>query len=394
MKQLLLLLFVASLLMTSCDPAKDTTPQTTLTIASSSDVPVGDWPDRGLPVDYIVKIQVNFSSGIVNVGKNVTIQFDGANASFNITGSAAVKMIGTKDQPIILEGITPTKGTWKGVLLNSSSSENIWEYVTIRDAGSTVDGAIVMSSIVNQKPSISNCLITNNKGYGVYCNSSSTLFTKFSNNTISDNSNAPIFLHLNTIQSLDSNNILANNTNKFIELHTLSYQLDESAIWNKQDVPYRLKGLIIKKRLELRPGTKLEFLPNTLMVVGTASTEVPAAVLIANGTPTQPIFISGTVPNVAGQWEGVRVNSSSVEHVMNFCNIDGAGSVAGSCATFKSALTIGRRTSCTAILSKGSFTNLSITNSGGYGIAYRSSDNPVVSANSFSNCALANVFNF
>ncbi|MBK8722948.1 MAG: hypothetical protein IPL95_11965 [Saprospiraceae bacterium] len=102
----------------------------------------------------------------------------GANASFNITGSAAVKMIGTKDQPIILEGITPTKGTWKGVMLNSSSSENIWEYVTIRDAGSTVDGAIVMSSIVNQKPSISNCLITNNKGYGVYCNSSSTLFTK------------------------------------------------------------------------------------------------------------------------------------------------------------------------------------------------------------------------
>jgi len=79
---------------------------------------------------------------------------------------------------------------------------------------------------------------------------------------------------------------------------------------------------------------------------------------------------------------------------MNYCNIDGAGSIIGGCATFKSALTIGRRTSCTAIQSKGKYSNLNIINSGGYGIAYRISDNPDVSNNTFSNCAQANIFNF
>jgi len=392
MKQLFYLI-LASILFHQCSKS-DSPALSTLVISSNSEIPTGDWTDRGIPIDYIVKTQINISSGIVNIGKNVTIQFDGSNAGFNITGSAALKMIGTKDQPIILEGVNNTKGTWKGILLNSSSSENIWEYVTIKDAGSTIDGAIVMSSFVNQKPSISNCLITNNKGYGIYCNNNQILFNKFSQNTISDNTNAPLLLYINTIKTLDSNNILSNNSNKFIELYTLSYQLDEAAIWNKQDVPYRMKGLIIKNRLELRPGVKIEFLPSTLMVVGTASTEIPSAVLIAKGTPSQPITFMGTVANESSQWEGIRINSSSNENVMNYCNIDGAGSIIGGCATFKSALTIGRRTSCTAIQSKGKYSNLNIINSGGYGIAYRISDNPDVSNNTFSNCAQANIFNF
>ena len=79
---------------------------------------------------------------------------------------------------------------------------------------------------------------------------------------------------------------------------------------------------------------------------------------------------------------------------MSYCNIDGAGSINGACSTFKSVLTIGRRTSCTVIQSKGKYTNLNITNSGGYGIAYRIADNPDVPNNTFSNYPQANIFNF
>ena len=394
MKKLMILTLAAAICLTNCDKNDGIVPNSTLTIATSADIPTGDWPDRGVVVDYIVKIPIAFGSGVINIAKNVTIQFEGANAGFTINGSAAVKMIGTADAPIILSGTTAAKGSWKGIVLNSSSPENIWEHMTLRDAGSTIEGALVMVNISNQKPSIKNCTITNNKGYGVYSKTSTVLFTNFSNNTIADNSNAPMYLQLATIPSLDSNNILSNNTNKFIEINTLSFDLNESAIWNRQDVPYRLSDLVVKKRLELRPGTSIEFLGNGLFAIGSKTTEVSAAVLIANGTAAQPISITGLVPNTKNQWEGIKFNSASVEHVMNHCKIDGAGSENGSCATFRSAISIGRPTSCTPIASRGQFTNLSITNSGGYGIAYRLSDSPTVSAISYANNSLSNVFNF
>ena len=58
-----------------------------------------------------------------------------ADASIIVTSSGYLKADGTSADPIVFKGKTSTKGFWDGIRIESNNPNNIFDYVTIRDAG-------------------------------------------------------------------------------------------------------------------------------------------------------------------------------------------------------------------------------------------------------------------
>lgn len=87
-------------------------------------------------VDYVIKTFISISSNrVITIKPGVKIQFEGADVGISVRGQAALKMIGTAAKPIILEEKIANAGSWKGISLVSTNTENQWKYVTIRHAG-------------------------------------------------------------------------------------------------------------------------------------------------------------------------------------------------------------------------------------------------------------------
>ena len=214
----------------------------------------------------------------------------------------------------------------------------------------------------------------------------------FVNNTISNCTNAPLYIYPHSIFSIGTGNKFSNNTNAFIQVPNST--MTTPTVWNKMDVPYRVSDIETSSKLEIKPGTSIEFNPTGGLYIGDKVLEKSTGIIVANGTSNEPIVFKGLVNNIVGQWAGVVINSSNVENSIKYCSILDAGSNAVPCSKHKVALRIGKESNCTAIAGKGTYQNITIKNSGGYGVAYRISDAPTVNGFQYANNTLANVFNF
>lgn len=361
------------------------------------------WEDLGDGVDYIVKCNLRIDKNIV-IKPGVKIHFD-ASGGFYVNGdNASLNMVGTKDKPIILEGITQSAGSWKGVFLGTTNLKNQWEFVTLRFADGTIFGAgqkagLQISSL--GKVSLKNCTFSDNFDYGIaetnggaYSNS---LFYAFENNIFTNNKKSGIKICVIDMGALDSKSSFVNNGQKYIEVVTARNENDMTV--QKLDAPYRITDfLTIRAKLTLNAGVSIEFGSDAGLEVSSIKT----AVLIANGTSTDPVKLVGYLPNTKAVWQGITISSNNIENKLNYCIIDGAGSKVTGFTNFDfwfdkkatSAVNIdgtGYKESYRATV-----TNCVVSNSGGYGIAYSiySKDAVTVKDNTFKDNAKANIIEF
>ena len=100
------------------------------------------WPDLGLPVDYIIDGWVEIrSNALLTIEPGVTIMFTGVDGGIGVGENAGLKMVGTAEKPIILEGPAnnPNNGSWNGVRISSQRNDNQFEYVQFLRGGSDND---------------------------------------------------------------------------------------------------------------------------------------------------------------------------------------------------------------------------------------------------------------
>jgi parallel beta-helix repeat protein len=341
----------------------------------------------------------------------VKIQFDGGDAGLTISGTAAIKMIGTAAKPIILEGKVTSAGSWKGVVLEANNLENQWEYVTLRHAGSVQATAagLLVEGYNESKIGVKNCTFSDNIGYGIRVGADGTSsnwytkckFTSFSNNTFSNNSKSAMRIHYSQWGYLDSKTDYLNNGQKYIEIFCSNIDnydalLESPATIEKLNVPYRVFGILKpNESFIFSKGVEVQFGTDAGIFLGTNK---KTAAIIANGTATEPIKFVGYLANTKGVWAGISTQNGNIETKFNYCIIDGAGSTAEPffCVvkTSKAAIYLGLEYSCTPEASKGTITNCTILNSGGYGIAYRLADAVTVKDNTFKDNTKADVYNF
>jgi parallel beta-helix repeat protein len=391
---------------------------TTITYDCNSTFPEV-WEDLGDGIDYIVKCNVNIGGSFrgvktLTIKPGVKIQFANGDAGFTIVNSSFLKMNGTAAKPIILEGTTATPGFWKGVDgTEANSLENTWEYVTIRHAGSstTLPGGFP-AGVSNYKSQflIKNCTFSDNKGYGmvigtgIESNSSygEVRFFGFSNNTFNNNTKAGLRIHFTQWGYLDTESDYSKNGQGYVEVYgnfggdkTFNAINDEMTV-KKLNVPYRFLGY-------MTPSATVTFLPGVEVQFGTDAgffieDRNKTVAIIANGTAANPIKFVGYLPNIKGVWAGISAQNGNIETKFNYCIFDGAGSTTERffCVPkeSKAAIYLGLEYGCPPLNSRGTITNCTISNSGGYGIAYRDGDPATINNNTFKDNTKANVYLF
>lgn len=151
----------------------------TILVAGGNIVADTTWSASTLP--FHLKDGLNSAPGTIKVtdGNLLTINegFEmefGADTSIESIGF--ITMNGTQESPIILRGDNDAQGHWKGIEVESNSTENVWSNVELRNAGSSSHGgieefvaAIVLSRIQGDTQlTINDSIIADSGGCGVY----------------------------------------------------------------------------------------------------------------------------------------------------------------------------------------------------------------------------------
>ena len=346
--------------------------------------------DRGTGVDYTVGCPIVIPAyKVLTIKPGVTVQFTNSTAGIFIpdvstVGSAdgALNMIGTAANPITLEGATATQGAWAGIAIASGNASNQWKYVTVRDAGAgQYNSGLYLdnSNDKNMQVSITNCSFINNSGYGIWDYDNkytypTSIFSAFQNNTFTGNSKSALKVRVGEAGSLDAASSYINNGQKYIEVTALNILINNITLQNIE-VPYLIDNTVsLNQKMTIMPGATLEFAQDAGLYISYLNA---AGSIIANGTATSPIKFIGFTQNVKGYWFGIELDNTDTQLSFNYCAIDGAGSIpsgSGCAAALKTALNFGGNCGgfASANYGNGVVTNCTITNSGGYGLSYRS----------------------
>lgn len=280
------------------------------------------WRDLGLAVDYVVSGTLYVDgNALLTIEPGVTIMFDGVNGGMRVGENAGISMVGTAEKPIVFTGPTnnQNKGSWGYIEINSVRNDNRLEYVHFINGGSSETNwyATVM---IDGKVHMNNCLIDGSLSNGIYASGSG--FYSFTNNTIKNCTNYPIYVNNNvSLYSLGTGNVFQTNGKNMLYVNPDYFEMSDHTTLKKMDVPYFFNGGINLSgafTYTIEAGTQMYFNSEQDFVIAEETT------LNANGTVDQPIIMRG-LQDEMGYWNGVQYNSEKAASVMNYVTISGAG---------------------------------------------------------------------
>ena len=254
--------------------------------------------------------------------------------------TGAINAKGTSSDHIVFRGISDGKGAWLGIGINSSSTENKLIYCEILgggggkifNAGSVLDANVALTC--DSKVTIQNTVIEDSGGYGIFVQDEDALLSDFTDNTLSENTLAPIGIHFPQLGQLDaSSQFSEDNGMPYIEV--TGTRLDgKDLVIPKLNLPYRIKTddggrpTYIEKSLEIAAGVVMEFETGTGLILGSKAVDcIPTTgSLRAVGTAEDSIIFR-SVSAGQGNWIGIGINSNSANNLFKYCEISGGGSV-------------------------------------------------------------------
>lgn len=275
---------------------------------------------------YYVSGNVTVTSGMkVMPGAVVTFNL---NISLTISGAAAyLSAKGISTNKITFTGADRSfKGSWDKIFFTGTlSPKNEFDQVEITHGGSNISNRYNLQ-LNNSNLKISNTVISNSAGGGMYADDGSTFETSF--NTFSNNNTYPIYVTAKHINGLDVNTIFVGNTiNKvFVSGSTLN-DVNNEHVWKPLDnnIPYFFNGnIFIYSGLRILPGTVLTFNSGTYMQVTAYNA---TGYITAKGTASQKIIFTGADSSIKGSWRGLEINNTTnPKNELDFVEISRGGS--------------------------------------------------------------------
>ena len=290
-----------------------------LTINDAVQVSCVDLIETDITVDttlalpcYNVKSNISVSNAAtLTIQPSVKLRFS-AGMGLTVGANGVLSAVGTVESPIVFTGELQAPGCWKGIeiksIVPSVLDHTIVEYGG--DSGSYYHKANVNLSS-GGKASIENSIIRYSESYGVALEEGETL-TKFNNNTLTLNEQAPVYINANAVGMLGSDSHYSGNTDDFIKIVD---DINDSQTWNLLDVDYHMPSsrVVVYATLTIQPGVTLIFPADTLLDVEQNGT------LKAIGTELQPITFTG-LEKYAGYWTGIQFtfnnNANEMDHTV------------------------------------------------------------------------------
>lgn len=338
-------------------------------------------------VDYLVKKTDWQILESLTIEPGVVIAFE-SNCGMNIrySGNGYVNSKGTAEKPIRFTGNTAQAGFWKGILVGSADTRNVFDFCIVEYGGGAalISGmplsniAVTNTSNNHGKITITNSKIRNSAGYGMSMALGSELIA-FSNNTFSQNTTAALQLPPSEVAQIDNLSVFAtaNETNAVEILGEDLNELTEQT-WKKLNgnTQYKVIGNItLRSGLVIEAGASFSMSAASMIRV-----LFPSGYLIALGNSTNKISFQGYT-NTKGFWKGILFNSSDLRNELSFCNIMDGGSSA--LISGLSNANIGVFTQ-SGNIGKAKINNCTISNSNGCGISKDASSILTESSNTFS----------
>lgn len=333
--------------------------------------------NRKSGVDYEICGRISINAELIIEPGTEIVMCSGARVYVKKDGS--FNAVGTETSPIVIRGKTATAGYWDVIDFSANNPDNVLEHVIISDGGglnSYQNASVYVNKTNNSQLTIKNSQINGSKGYGLVVENGASI-PNFSNNTFTDNGDAPVKLSFSIIGALDdSSNYADGNANNYIDVAAAT--LNQAQEVKNINVPYLLSGRShIKENLKLNPGVKW------LMASGTRVYTDASGSFNAVGTTNDHISIKGKV-NSVGYWEMIDIESNNPLNEFKHVDIQNGGGL----STYQYAsIYVNNSNNASFIMN-----DCSISDSYGWGIYVRkgasmtpSSESAVKSANTFDN---------
>jgi len=244
-----------------------------------------------------------------------------AGASVVVENTGSLNAVGIEDSPIIIRGKTASPGFWEVLHFDSNNPSNELNHVSIADGGgsSSFDNASIWVNDNNEgQLTFKNSTIKDSKGYGLLVEGDASI-PNFNNNKFSNNGDAPVYISMLNIGSLDESSDYGDgNTNNYIEVQESSVNSPQVA--KNINVPYLIKGdSNIGNDLKLDPGVRFLMDPGASIYISSSGS------MNAIGTNSKPITIKGKVDAV-GSWNVIHIDSNNPLNEFAFVDIKNGGS--------------------------------------------------------------------
>lgn len=270
--------------------------------------------------DYIVTADIDVHADLV-IMPGVVIAFQN-NTGMQVRNGALIAK-GNSARGIVFRGIDNTPASWKGIAIHTNSEKNEFEFVTVKQGGSTVfpetntkaNLTIAGTDIDGAAIKITNTTLEESGNYGLYVQGTSYL-NSFHNNIISKNKSA-LFVPASQLHKLGTDTQITTNQNNAIETAG-EFWYESGMVLTKLSVPYRITDdLQIRSGLTISPGVSFEIKEDvTITVTGSGYLE-------ATGSENEKIKFTSIAENKP--WNGLFINTANSRNRLQYCEISGAG---------------------------------------------------------------------
>ena len=303
------------------------------------------------------------------------------NGGIGVYDSGTLTLNGTDSEPIVIRGVDPVAGYWRGIHIETVGLANKFTYANISDAGSNYvyccnDAATVF--LKGGRLEMTNTTLSNGDAYGLFANAGAEL-ANYSTNVITTHSDAPLYLAAERAGELDGmDSDYSGNSIGFVDISDSN--VSEASDWPSNNIPYRIDSVLdITQPLSLAAGSEVVFLENGGLGIYDSGS------INALGTASERIVFRGDQA-VAGYWRGIHIETNSLANSLSNVDINHAGSNYVYCCNEKAA-----------ILLKGSgrlsLTSSNIADNNGCGVRVSVSAVLEESSNTYSNNADGNICN-
>jgi hypothetical protein len=336
--------------------------------------------------DYLVTDHLILKAKLT-VKPGVVIEFE-QDKGLHIYSQGALIAKGIQQGRILFTGKQKTAGFWKGILFESNSPLNEFEYAGVEFGGSSSFaqvGADIRANVVLLGTTISTAALKTSYsyfnlsgGYGMYVQGMAEL-THFSENYFSRNTGSPIYLPARQVHKLDAGSIFAgNNGINGVEISgTVNYSSEVT--WPKlfDNSSYYVTGdLTLHSGVKIAEGTKFEFREGLVLRVENAG------YLNATGTATNKIIFTARTRTGQLNWGGIVFSTVHEQNKLQYTEVSYAGnkdilgfnniksnifvSVTGKAVVTESAITQGLGWGIVAYMNEGAQINTDVTTANTY----------------------------
>lgn len=270
---------------------------------------------------YEARNPLSVTAGTLTIEPGVRIAF-ADNGFLTIATGGRLSARGTAAGPITFTSIDAA-GSWRGIgFTDSRSADNVLHYVTIENAGSRGwNGAAYSTAALqlegNTLVDIENSTITGSGGQGINVYAGAQMI--FENNRVENNAVAA-WVHPDAAGFFAGNNVFDGNTDNVVRVgFGNSDSVDTAQTW-RRGVPFEVQDrFFIRAALTLEPGTRIAFRTDVQVHV------VEGGSLTAVGTADSPIILTD-VENLAGNWQGLRIETSAAANRFDHVVFENGGS--------------------------------------------------------------------